>query len=163
MSEKRGATAFAENSIACSTDAITRFGALYGRLELGNAKAALVGQPTFGVRMEGVNISARPLVLLERRGRDEVQLGAILVVFRKDKTLTKHVGQSVAQLLRSALAASPLSLRGVIRPELCVVVDVFDGGIYGAPLRNTRALDEIQSACREIATRWPFIAGARAA
>jgi hypothetical protein len=163
VSEKRGATRFEDQSISCSGEAVERFAALYERLRLDDVQMMFAGQPTFAVRMEGVNISARPLVLLERCRHEEVHLGALLLVLRKEKALTEHSGEAVAQLMRSALSASELATRGSIRPEFCIVVDVFGASIFRAPTRNKRALEEIRSACREISAHWPFIAGVRAA
>ncbi len=82
--------------------------------------------------------------------------------FRKEKALTKRVGKAVADLLRGALAQSRVFDTRTIKPEFCLVVDVFHEGVHHAPRGRKRLGVEIESACREIAILWLAI-GTRAA
>jgi hypothetical protein len=161
--EKPSSSKFEEQSKLCSLEAIERFGRLYDELHLDGVESVFVGQSTFAVRIEGVSISSRPLVLLKRRVKSEETFGALMVVLRKERGLTDHGGKAIAQLLRTALDVSHLPTDARVLPDLCIVADVFHGTVFRAPKSTKRTLEEIKSACREIAVRWPFIAGVRAA
>jgi hypothetical protein len=85
-----------------------------------------------------------------------------LLVFRKERALTKRGGRVVADLLRGALAHSRVENTRTIKPEFCLEVDVFHEGVHLAPRGRKRLGIELESACRQIATLWPAI-GTRAA
>ncbi len=94
------------------------------------------------------------------RGHDRA--GALFLAFRKKKPLPTRAGTAVAELLRRGLEKSGLVNPLNIKPEFCVVVDVFRDRVYLAP-RGRKILGyEIESACREIAILWPSV-GRRAA
>jgi hypothetical protein len=89
--------------------------------------------------------------------RGDERTGALLLVFRKEKALSKKAGIAAGELLRSAVAESGLVNPLTVKPELCIVVDVFEGEVHHAPRSRKRLGSEIESACREIANRWPTL------
>lgn len=136
--------------------AIQRFAKLYPGLRLEGLTPAIAGNQGFSLDIEGVEISVAPVVLLRRVKRDgSEETGALLLAISKGVKLSDHSGRAVAEILRQALVQGGLVS---VRPKLCMVVDIFARGVFVAPPRNQRLTSEIESACREIAVRWPAIA-----
>lgn len=109
-----------------------------------------------------MTISSYPSAFLRQEKDGEEWTGALLLVFRKEKALTKRGGRVVAGLLRGTLEQSRVVNTRTIKPEFCLVVDVFHEGVHHAPRSRKRLGIEIESACRQIAILWPAI-GTRAA
>jgi hypothetical protein len=146
-------TKYQADTKACCLDAIRAFARLYSRLPLRELTTAPV-QPLM-LTIANVPISVFPTVTLVRQVRCAIECGALLVVFRKEAPLGRNGGRAVAEVLRRALLnASDRAVRG----ELCIVVDVFSGGVFTAPSHSKQLMAEIESACREIAVRWPAVA-----
>jgi hypothetical protein len=144
----------------CSALAIRRFARIYCDLPIKGAMVLPIVSP-FSLAIEGVTISVAPLALLKRSGRaGVVQSGAVLAVFRKNEMLGDRSGRAVAELLRRVLieAGHP-----GVRPELCIVVDIFSAKVISTTARGHRVAEEVESACREIAARWPALKDSRAA
>jgi hypothetical protein len=149
-------------SVACSISALEHLAALYPRLSLKGVTGLPVPHHGLDQKIEGVTISAYPSALLQQEKDGEEWAGALLPVFRKEKALTKRGGRIVADLLRGALVHSRVFDTRTIKPEFCLVVDVFHGGVHFAPRGRKRLGVELESACRQIAVLWPAI-GTRAA
>lgn len=157
LQSKPCASSHDARSLACSIAAIELFATLYPKLGLSGVEATFVGHRRVAQWVEGVTISAYPLVLLKRLVRGSDQVGALLLVFRKDEALTKHGGDATAELLRGAVVEGGLIAPSSIKPELCLVVDVFHSGVHHAPRNRKRLISEIESACREISVLWPAV------
>jgi hypothetical protein len=155
-------TQFEATSLACSLAGIEKFAALFPKLGLNGVTGTYAGPRGLAQSIQGVGISAYPLAVLRHEARGQERTGALLLVFRKEKPLTKKAGTAAADLLRGAVAQSGLVHRLTVKPELCIVVDVFHGAVHHAPRSRARLSNEIESACREIAIRWPTL-GRRAA
>lgn len=151
-----------ETSLACSISGLEHLAALYPRLGLKGVTGRPVGPRGLAHSIQGVTISAYPSALLRQEKDGEEWNGALLLVFRKEKALTKRGGRVVADLLRGALAESRVVNAHTIKPEFCLVVDVFHEGVHHAPRSRKRLGSEIESACWQIAVLWPAI-GTRAA
>lgn len=139
----------------CSAQAVRRFARLVGALGLDQFEVALPGPASMKVSIEGVSVSVVPAVVLSRATRSGRASGAMLVVMNKTIGLSDRGGEAVAELLRQALVQA--GHEGV-RPDLCLVVDVFRDRVYHAPRAAKRLSEEIASACREIAMRWETLA-----
>ncbi len=149
------------DSIRLSATAVRRFATQYDRLALNGVTPLVASAPCFSLSLEGVSISILPTVLLRRTKRDGTgQWGALVVAFRKTEALGERSGKAIAELVRMSLANA--GYKG-IRHDLCIVVDVFSGGIFVAPARGQRVAADIASACREIAVRWPTLMDSSAA
>jgi len=139
-----------------SAHAVRSFAKLVPALPLNGVTFAMTGTQSFYSRVEGVEISAAPVVLLQRTKRDgSTEVGALMTVMTKQVKLSDHSGRAVAELLRQALLDAGYTN---VRPRLCLIVDVFAGTVFYAPSARKRLSSEIASACREIAVRWPAIA-----
>lgn len=140
----------------CCSQALRRFARIYPNLPLAGARPALARKEGFPIKLEGVDVSVWPTVLLSRTARDgSVEMGALLLIFRKTESLTDEGGHVVAELLRKALVQSGLPN---VKPKLCIVVDVFSRNVFTAPARSQRLSQELEWACREIAVLWGDIA-----
>lgn len=92
-----------------------------------------------------------------------MKMGALLVINRKERALPQDAGVLVAHLLARALVAEGIAGPEEVDPELCIVIDVFHGGVFRAPKRASRTLRDVSSACREIVARWQAIVHALSA
>lgn len=149
-------TTFQDDAKRNCIDALHAFAKLLPDLALDGVRVSTTGQPTFAQMIESVVVSSRPLVLLSRENKDgSVQRGALQIVLRKEAVLDDRGGEAVALILKEALCnAGHIN----VSPKLCMVLDVFGGKVFCAPTRSSRLLDDIKSACREIAVRWPAVA-----
>jgi hypothetical protein len=150
-------TMYEQRTRDCCVQAIRQFARLYPTLLMKGVTSALIGATGFQLFIEGVEISVWPTVLLQRIRRDgSVETGAMLLAFRKGAVLSDHSGQAVAELLRQSLQRNGHT---GVSAKMCLVIDVFGKKTFSAPTRSQRLSSEIESACREIAGRWPAIAG----
>lgn len=143
----------AEVRASCA-EAVRRFARMYPDLPLAGITLSLIGDRK--LHIEGVEVSVRPTIGLQRRnkkGADE--RGAMLLVMSKSVRLTDRSGETVAELLRKALIEAGVEN---VHPSLCIVVDVFARTLHAPPRATKRLSDEIACACREIAARWPALA-----
>lgn len=148
-------------SLRLSALAVRRFSSQYTSISFHGASAVMTGTPHFHLRVEGVTISVSPAVLLRRVNRlGNLDWGALLLVIRKGEALDERSGSAIGEMLRLALVQGGYE---AAKPTLCLVVDVFSGRNYSAPSRSQRLGNEIASACREIADRWPSLPESNAA
>lgn len=146
-------TKYQADTKACCVDAIRAFARLYPRLPLHGLTAAPVQPLTLTIA--NVPVSVYPTVSLARQVRGATECGGLLLVFRKEAPLGRNGGRAAAEVLRRAL----LNAGGQpVRADLCVVIDVFGGGVFTAPSHSKQLMADIESACREIAVRWPAVA-----
>jgi hypothetical protein len=144
-----------ENIRLC-IQAMRRFQKLCPELALAGTKATLTNSQGFAINIQGVAVTARPLVELSRVKRDgSTERGALLVVLRKEAALDERGGEATAEILRRSLVEAG---HANVAPKLCIIVDVFGNKSFHAPLRNVRLTNEIECACREIAVLWPQLA-----
>jgi hypothetical protein len=155
--------AWREQSRDCSAESVEAFAHLWSGLGIEDAERVFVGRPSLGEQIEGLTVSSRPLVLLKQRHRRGVRFGALFLIHRKDKATTSDAAQIVATLLARGLAAAGIAGREEVDPSLCIVLDVFHGGVFRAPQHIGRALRDVKSACREVVVRWQSIVDALSA
>ena len=142
-------------TVQCCSAAARRFADLYPALGLAGVAAVRPAAPAFSLVVEGVRITAAPLVLLQRTGRGGApQVGALLAMFRKERAVGERGGKVAAEIVRRALVEAGYA---GVHPELCVAVDVFGGARFQAPRHGKQIADDLASACREIAGRWPTL------
>jgi len=106
------------------------------------------------VELGGVAISVRPEVLVAGP-----EAGAVKFYLSKTNPLTKD---ERGRLGSAGFAAAALHLWadeafGGAAPERCLVVDVFAGEVYEAPVRNATRRRHMLAACEEIAAVWPSL------
>lgn len=143
----------AEVRASCA-QAVRRFARMYADLPLAGVTPMLIDNRK--MQIEGVEVSVRPTLRLQRRNRSGVEeCGAMLLVMSKSIKLTDRSGGAVAALLRQALVEAGFAN---VHPSLCMVVDVFARKVYTPPRATKRLSHEIACACREIAARWPALA-----
>ena len=152
-----GSTEFQLRSNNNCGQALRRFAELYSTLPVDRCRAVALARPSLKLDIEGVEVSVRACVMLSRERRGVEQTGGVLTVFRKEEALGQVGGTVAAELLRRGLVHAGYAN---VVPSLCVVVDVFAGKCYTAPVRSKRLTDNVESACREIAVRWPALKAA---
>jgi hypothetical protein len=81
-------------------------------------------------------------------------LGGVRLFFSKIDPLTEDGASSGAALVVKHFQEI-VGDKMKIRPADCMILDVFAGRIYEAPLAVSRRMDQIEAACREIARFWP--------
>ena len=138
----------------CSIEAITRFRALYGTLDLTGVETLMSPVAGYHLAIEDVDVSVRPLVRLKRENAAGVQYGGLLLVLRKEEGLSDSAGKCVAELQRLALVdAFPAGSK--IDRSLCIVLDVFHGSVWTAPKHGRKLMKEVRDVCWTIARLWP--------
>lgn len=149
----------------CSIEAVHRFRSLYPTLGLAGARFESLNRTGYNLHIEGVRVSVFPIVSINMQVRGNEASGALLLVFRKERPLTKRSGQAIADIMRRAITSHALDgmASTALDPRLCLVVDVFHGGVFTPPSRSLALFRDVQSACREVSTLWPFIEDTRAA
>jgi hypothetical protein len=147
-------------------DAVLRFLDLEPDLDLHGMTAVHVPEHD-ALDVQGVRVSVYPDLVLEgvdHRGRPQV--GAIKLHFPKAHPHTETSAEYVATLLRvharEALGAAgdqhegpSKTVRGTVREDACLVIDVFARRIVGAPHGYLRRWRDIGAACEEIRRAWP--------
>jgi hypothetical protein len=144
----------------CCVQAIHDFAALFPSIPTAGSEFSIPEKGGIVLNLEGVVVSVHPVALSRREVRGRERRGAILAIFQKTDPVGERPGKAVAELLRRALmqAGQP-----DLHPSECVVVDIFRKQIFTAPAQSQRVFANINSACREIAVRWPTITSAMAA
>ncbi len=140
-----------QNQALC-VEALERFLDLADELELGE-RLVRAKNNSIPVRIEGVDISVRPDVIVRtgsRNGHDGV--GAIKLCFSKTAPIGEEPGRYIATILQQHL--DDLFPDYDARREVCQVVDVFHGAIYTAPRAYKRRVEDVAAACEEIARGW---------
>lgn len=89
-------TPFEVTALACSISAIQQFAALFPKLGLKGVVGTQLGRRGLPQHIQGVAISAYPSAILRYEARRDEHAGALLIVFRKEKALTKHAGTAAA-------------------------------------------------------------------
>ncbi len=135
-------------------DAIDSFRDMAKDLPIKAVKAthAEASQPKISIA--GVAVSVRPEILLRDKTGNIV--GAIKLYFRKSKELSEKTGKLIATVLRTYLMDT-FNAADTVKPAKCLVMDIFSGQIHQAPKAYKRAMANVQSACEEIAIRWPSV------
>ena len=158
-----GATPHEATAIQCCSSAAVRFADAVPTLGLEGTTATRLTHVGFTLFVEGVTITAAPVVLLRRVGRGGAgQTGALLTMFRKGKAMGAHGGKVAAEVVRRSLEEAGYD---GVHPNLCIALDVFSGEAFRATRHYKQIAAELTSACREIAVRWPALpaSGARRA
>lgn len=150
-----GATQYETTAIQCCSSAAARFANAFPSLGLDGVTATRPSHVGFTLDVEGVTITAAPVVLLHRVGRSGApETGALLTMFRKGKPMGPYGGKVAAEIVRRSLDEAGYD---GVHPTLCVALDVFGGGVYRATRHYKQIAAELTSACREIADRWPAL------
>jgi hypothetical protein len=158
LKSAKGVTDWQDTDNAVSAEAVEKFAQFLTKFDLKGLTFTRIG--TYPVPIEGVEVSVYPIARVTRLNRDGSRSsGALLTVFRKDKSLamSDRAGEVVADLLRGALESS--GDKEVDR-NLCIVVDVFRAKAFMAPKSNRKLRADIAATCREIAMLWPSIKAA---
>ena len=142
-----------QNAELC-TDAIDSYADMVNELSLKGAVPVRNEPKPPKMFLAGVTISVRPEILLQNKAGELV--GAIKLYFRKTKELNADTGKKIATVLRRYLI-DELDGGGTIQPSKCLVVDIFGGQVHQAPAAYKRIMTDVESACEEIAVRWPSI------
>lgn len=149
----------------CSIEAVHRFRGLFPKLGIAGARFESLNKSGYNLLIEGVRVSVFPIASVHMQVRGAESAGALLLVFRKERPLTQRSGQAIADIMRRAITSHALDsmASAALDSRLCLVVDVFHGGVFTPPSRSLALFRDVQSACREVSTLWPFIEDTKAA
>jgi hypothetical protein len=148
-------TRYAADTVRGNIDALAEFADLYPKIFRGDSVRPELSPAFFSIPIEGVGVTVAPSALLKKTPRTGVvQIGALVVVIRKESALGDQSGKGVAETIRQALITAGYIN---VRPELCLALDLFSHRWFTPSLRGIGSTEDLRAACREIATRWPAL------
>ena len=110
--------------------------------------------------ISGVEVSVRADLLLHGQTRGVEQIGAAILRVTKDDATTpsakekrKQMGLYVSTLIKLHVDKNIFSNRET-STKLCMSIDVQHGEVFCAPTQVTRRINDIDNACRIIASFW---------
>lgn len=101
----------------------------------------------------GVQIDLNPDILLYKRGSDKV-IGAIKIIFSKNRRITPMEGQIIAGIIKSIIERK---LKITLSHKNVFALDVFGQRSIQAPADYSYHNLRIKNACKEISTNWSKI------
>lgn len=134
-----------------SAQALEAFAPSSNLIRTGSA-VVVAGRRQWGaLTLAGVRVSLSPEASLLEVG-SERRIGAIQFHFAKTTLKTEGL-QYVGAMLVAALTQSG----DTPRRSMCTAVDAFSGVVIDAPRAMKARMKDIESACEEIAERWPAL------
>ncbi|HEX3800731.1 MAG TPA: hypothetical protein VH413_18705 [Verrucomicrobiae bacterium] len=137
-------------------EAIIAFGKIADGLDLADVEVIECRHGASKLLIAGVEISVRPEFILRRSKDGQSEIGIEKIYFSKNNRLTEDSGAYVAALVRR-YAEEYLMSQGQVNYRNCSVLDVFGERIFCSPRLMSRKLQDVESACQEIAARWDTI------
>jgi hypothetical protein len=151
--KRKPTTEFTSRCLAHCIDALTAFKALLAKGAF--KKCSFVGGMSEAyVELGGVSLSVRPEALV--RGPE---VGAVKIYLSKTMPFTRDAKGKPGSASYAAAALhlwAETELGGALA-ERCLVVDVFAGELYTAPIRNISRREDMEAACEEIVAGWATI------
>ncbi len=124
-------------------------------LDLTGFKATRNARRGDKLKVNGVIVSIAPDVTINGTFRGKEFVGAIKIHLSKGHPLDEASGKYVTTLLRSHLEEVHGSAR--VRPEFCILLDIFTGRYQTAPKSFRVLRKEIEAACKEIKLLWDLM------
>ena len=138
--------------ITGNIDAIETFTGMLDEIDLQGATPSLGAHQAPKISFNGVDISVRPDVVLQKYG----SVGTMKLHFPKTNPLDKDAAGYVSAM-GFEFARLHLTQKGTPAAKLCLVVDIASGQFFPG-IASTRAkLKEVEAGCTEVAALWPSI------
>ena len=147
----------AQRRIASNVDALEAFLGMLDDINLMGATPSLGANDAPKLRLQNVDISVRPEIILRSENRSGPIIGAMKIHFPKTNPLNELSAGYVSAVLQEWALAN-LSAESVPQGQLCSIVDVGSQSFYEGVRATRRRLQDIQDACATIAALWPTIA-----
>ncbi|MGR3484389.1 MAG: hypothetical protein ACU0BF_03530 [Paracoccaceae bacterium] len=145
-----------QRRLASNVDALEAFLDMVDDINLMGATPQLAPNDAPKLRLQNVDISVRPEVVLRVEGRVGPQVGALKVHFPKTNSLNEVSAGYVSAVLQEWSEANLAGDASVYGP-LCMVVDVGGRSFYEGVRSTRRRMQDIRDACSTIAALWPTI------
>ena len=156
LNQREPGTVGAQRRLASNVDALETFLDMVDDINLLGATPRLGENDAPKLRIQNVDVSVRPEVLLSLEGRAGAQVGAVKIHFPRTNPLDEVSAGYVSAVLQEWSHAN-LAHEGAVHGPLCMVVDV-GGRKFHEGVRSTRRrMQDIQDACSTIAALWPTI------
>jgi hypothetical protein len=145
-----------QRRVVANINAIERFKLMLDGLDLGSATPMLGENSPPKLRIQNVDISVRPEILLSGKGKKDSKLvGAMKLHFSTTNPLNEEAGSYVSAILQEwSKAYLP---DGETYGPYCYVIDVGSGKSYKGIKATTARMKDVESACRNIVLLWPDI------
>jgi hypothetical protein len=156
LNQKEPGTVGAQRRLAANVDALETFLEMAEGISFMGATPQLAANDAPKLRLQNVDISVRPEIILRAEGRSGPLVGALKIHFPKTNALNEVSAGYVSAVLQEWSEAN-LAGEAVVHGPLCMVVDV-GGRAFHEGVRSTRRrLQDIRDACSTIAALWPTI------
>lgn len=109
-----------------------------------------------GIIIENVFINVRPDVLITKKMRGGIGMGAVKLHFPKSSKLGEKGGQCVAAVLFDYLSQLDVPL-GTPKHNLCYLADVYPNMLCQSPASHKIMTKELEAACRQYELIWHSI------
>jgi hypothetical protein len=160
---QRNASDFTVSDAKLSLESITAFLGGMNSYTFSGMTFALGDSRPPRLPIEGVAVSVRPDVVVTAVGKQQQpKVGGLLLYLGKGtnregrEAKRKEICETAALLVR-LFAEKHLASQGEIDRKLCLSLDVFDQVLHQSPAAYVRRLDNLEAACRGIASQWPAI------
>lgn len=108
------------------------------------------------LRCGATDISVRPEIIAAGNYRNLPIVGGLKLYFSKDNRLDDNSSKYITAVLFKYLE-DHRSSKGSPNRSFTLVMDVFGGVVYNAPISRSRRFKDIDAACEEIALWWPTL------
>lgn len=132
---------------------VDHFRSLVGSLDMGD-RVIRQRRRSLPLLVSGVSVSVEPSMIFQKDTGAVRAIGALKLSFVKSWRLDAKAGEYGATILRMFLEDRLEGTVARVDPQLCQVVDVFGEQVFIAPKAFKRRMDEVRSACEEIADAW---------
>jgi hypothetical protein len=156
---QREAEGWMRDELGRNIEAIEAFKRVFVRRRL-RRYSFTIGPTDLTMSLEGVRINTRLDVGLTETGADDVTYsgGCVMFIAKGDQSrrnITERQ-KAVASMIQWELENSNPNIETL--PRLCISLDVFGGEIVKAAIARDRFRNDVESACREAASRWDGVA-----
>lgn len=144
-----------QRRIAQNIDAIERFKSMLDTIDLKGSLPRLGEVSPPKIRIQNVDISVRPEIVLNGTGRSGPLVGAMKLHFPTTNPLDNDAGAYVSAVLQEwSKAFQP---EGETFGPYCFVIDVGQAKMHTGVKATTARMRDIEGTCRNIAALWPTI------
>jgi len=142
--------------IAGNIDAIEKFGGMLDEIDFNGAMPKLGAQTAPHLKISNVSVSVRPEITLHSKRKGSSAVGGIKLHFPVTEPLDAEQAGYVSAMMYS-FCDHHLHQTGAPLPQNCIVLDIASQTAYPGVKAVTRRLNDIKSACTQIASLWPSI------
>ncbi len=158
--DEDGITDYVRQNCKLCIDAIESFQGFEPKLELKGAKFLKPMMHYARLKISGVSISVSVDLRTEKvDSKGNKSVGGAMLIFSKsggpDKNLPDRC--KAITLLVFELLKNYVKPRETLDPNLCMVLDVFNGTIYRAKTQQKMLYKTVENSCGEVTTVWPSV------